>query len=63
MQVLEITFPGHSSRAHHPSIRTLILQSFLVELSNRTESLTVDVRYLAFSIADNASRFWSAAFV
>jgi hypothetical protein len=34
----------------------LILQSFLAELSNRTESLTVDVRYLAFSIADNASR-------
>jgi hypothetical protein len=41
----------------------LILQSFLAKLSNRTESLTVDVRYLAFSIADSASRFWSAAFV
>ena len=44
-------------RAHHVSIRNLILHEFLAELSNRTESLTVNVRYLAFSIADNASRF------
>jgi hypothetical protein len=38
-------------------IRALILHSFLAELSNRTESLTLNVLYLAFSIADNASRF------
>jgi hypothetical protein len=35
----------------------LILLYFLAELSNRTESLTVNVRYLAFCIADKASRF------
>jgi len=39
----------------------LILQSFLAKLSNRTESLTVDVRYLALSIAARARRAWSAA--
>jgi hypothetical protein len=35
----------------------LILHTFLAELSNRTKSLTVPVRYLAFSIAANARRF------
>jgi hypothetical protein len=46
-----------ASRAHHVPFRALILHSFLAELSNRTESLTLNVLYLAFSIADNASRF------
>jgi hypothetical protein len=33
----------------------LILRWFLAELSNQTASLTVDVRYLAFSIASPAA--------
>jgi hypothetical protein len=41
---------------HHPQNRALILQIFFTEVSNARESLTVDVRYLAFSIADSASR-------
>jgi hypothetical protein len=46
-----------SSQPHHLPIRSLILRWFLAELSNQTASLTVDVRYLAFSIADSASPF------
>jgi hypothetical protein len=46
-----------SPRERHPSNCPLFLQAFLAKLSNCTESLTVDVRYLAFSIADNASFF------
>jgi hypothetical protein len=52
---LELT--AVSPRERHPSNCPLFLQAFLAKLSNCTESLTVDVRYLAFSIADNASFF------